>query len=90
MLESFLSITTYNYIAPASLFDFFKVNDNKHDDEEENEKQRRDMRLKIKKQLGILDLKKPRWRYKETDEKPHDDDIMKGKQLFRSIIKMVH
>ena len=47
------------------------------------------MRLKIKKQLGILDLKKPRWRYKETDEKPHDDDIMKGKQLFRSIIKMV-
>ena len=66
----------------------FKINDDNLG-KEDIERNRREMRLKIKKQLGILDLKKPRWRYKDDEDKPPKDDLMKGTQLFRSIVKMV-
>ena len=51
----------------------------------------REMRIKIKKQLGILDLKRPRWRYKgdESEPIPPKEDLMKGMLLFRSIVKCI-
>ena len=68
----------------------FQINENKQDDDVENEKKRREMRLKIKKQLGILDLKKPRWRYKKDEEMPTDKaDFMIGMQAFRSVVKCI-
>ena len=67
----------------------FKINDDSKLKDEDIERNRREMRLKIKKQLGILDLKRPRWRYKDDEDKPPNEDLMKGTQLFRSIVKMV-
>ena len=66
----------------------YKVGPTEDERKEANEAKRREMRAQIKKKLGILDLRRPRWRHSSAEDTPPPEQLMRGKMLFRSIARV--